>query len=65
MEPHRREQQYSPEPGVEREKKRFRIIRLEERIAPSAGGGTKNCNNQTQHAHTCFCYSGFTCVAGC
>ncbi len=40
-------------PGAERKPKRFRIVKLEERIAPSSGGGSKNCTNK--------CYTGW-CV---
>jgi hypothetical protein len=38
----RREEPKVPKPGTEERKKRFRIVKLEERIAPSQGGGTKN-----------------------
>ena len=57
MEPHREEQNKAPEPGAEPKPKRFRIVKLEERIAPPKGGkGTNNCN----HTNTCGGY--FTCV---
>jgi hypothetical protein len=39
MEPHREDQATSPPPGAEQRPKRFRIVKLEERIAPSKGGG--------------------------
>jgi hypothetical protein len=42
MEPHH-EKPKVPKAGTEERKKRFRIVKLEERIAPSKGGGTKNC----------------------
>ena len=43
MEPHREEQPKAPEAGAEPKPKRFRIVKLEERIAPSKGGqGTHN-----------------------
>jgi hypothetical protein len=45
MEPHREEQSKALELGAEPKPKRFRIVKLEERIAPSRGGGT--------HANTC------------
>jgi hypothetical protein len=52
MEPHREEPQRAPPPSAERKPKRFRIIKLEDRIAPSSGGnGTVN-----------GCYSGHTCA---
>jgi hypothetical protein len=52
MEPHREEPQRAPPPGAEPKPKRFRIVKLEERIAPSKGGGTKNCSNG---ATACVC----------
>ncbi len=43
MELHREEQKAS-DAKVERKPKRFRIVKLEERIAPDQGGaGTNNC----------------------
>ena len=43
MEPRREEQQKAPEPSAERKPKRFRIVKLEDRIAPNKGGhGTHN-----------------------
>jgi hypothetical protein len=43
MEP-RREELKAPKPRTEEKPKRFRIVKLEERIAPAKGGnGTKNC----------------------
>ncbi len=48
MEP-RREEQRPPEPRPEEKRKRFRILKLEERIAPKRGtGGTNKCGNDTQ-----------------
>jgi hypothetical protein len=43
MEPRREDQPRPEEPRPEEKPKRFRIVKLEERIAPSAGGGSKNC----------------------
>ncbi len=40
MEPHREEQK-APPPSAKPKPKRFRIIKLEERIAPAKGGGGK------------------------
>jgi hypothetical protein len=56
MEPHREEQKAPPR--AEPKPKRFRIVKLEERIAPSKGGnGTNNgCftgNHATQCGATC------------
>jgi hypothetical protein len=48
MEPRREEQQKAPQPGAERKPRRFRIVKLEERIAPTSGGGTKNCYHGTR-----------------
>jgi hypothetical protein len=61
MEPHREEQPKALPPGAEQRRKRFRIIKLEERIAPSGGGGTKNCNN---HDTKASCVSACGCSAG-
>jgi hypothetical protein len=54
MEPHREEQNKAP-PGAERKPKRFRIVKLEERIAPSAGGGSKNCHSGNCSYSVCAC----------
>ncbi len=51
MEPRREEQQKKPEPGGEPKFKRFRIIKLEERIAPSNGGKGGTQGNKK----TCGC----------
>jgi hypothetical protein len=37
MEPHREEPQRAPPAGAEPKPKRFRIVKLEERIAPNNG----------------------------
>jgi hypothetical protein len=59
MEP-RREESKTPMPRPEEKQKRFRLIRLEERIAPSKGGkGTNNC--PTANLYSCidtFCGCG-------
>lgn len=62
MEPREDNLEQTPEtyPENDKKKRRFRIVKLEERIAPSSGGGTKNCN-QTQHGHTCACYHTYMC----
>ncbi len=41
MEPDREVQRKALEPSAEPKPKRFRLIRLEERIAPQKGGGGK------------------------
>ena len=45
MEPHR-EKPKAPKPRPEEKQKRFRIVKLEERIAPSnpGGGGSGGCD---------------------
>jgi hypothetical protein len=60
MEPHREERQEAPEPGAERKPRRFRIVRLEERIAPSNKGGTGKVTNgpATNCGLTCPTYDG-------
>jgi hypothetical protein len=46
MEPNPEEQQQALEPSATPKPKRFRIVKLEERIAPSKGGhGIHNCPN--------------------
>lgn len=58
MEPDREEQQKALEPSAAQKPKRFRIIKLEERIAPRKGGnGTNNCGATQGHATAC----GLTC----
>jgi hypothetical protein len=54
MEP-RREQPTPPNPGPEEKRKRFRLVRLEERIAPG-GKGPK---------HTHDCGTALTCDTYC
>ena len=58
MEPHREEQQKAPPPGAEQKPKRFRIVKLEERIAPSHGGNGGTHGNKD----TCGCTA--TCLCG-
>jgi hypothetical protein len=64
MKPARDEPKNTPEPGAKPKPKRFRIVKLEERIAPSKGGkGTNNgCYSGHTCAYSCPCYSG---RAGC
>lgn len=51
MEPHREEQLKAPPPSAEQKPKRFRIVKLEDRIAPQRGGnGTGRTNGFN---HTC------------
>ena len=54
MEPHREEPQKAPPPGAEQRPKRFRIVKLEERIAPSAHGNGSRGNS-------CVTHCGATC----
>lgn len=56
MEPRREEQEALP-PGAEQKPRRFRIIKLEERIAPKKGGkGTnKYCSAVCDVPLTCDC----------
>ena len=47
MEP-RREGKKTPAPGAEQKPRRFRIVKLEERIAPAKGGkASHNCGTYT------------------
>ena len=44
---------------IERPRKgerRFRIVKLEERIAPSRSGHGYNAQNPVHHTHMCLCY---------
>jgi hypothetical protein len=62
MEPHREEQNKASPPSAERKPKRFRIVKLEDRIAPSSGGGTKNCHYTGGTCWTCGgCGTGAHC----
>jgi hypothetical protein len=67
MEPHREEQPKAPPTGAEQKRKRFRIVKLEERIAPSnSGGGSKNCYNHVKAtAGGVGCATGGICTVGC
>ena len=55
MEP-RREELQAPKPRPEEKPKRFRIVKLEERIAPSKGG-----NSNGKHCFTGCCASYNSC----
>jgi hypothetical protein len=57
MEPHREDQQEA-EAGARPKPKRFRIVKLEERIAPSQGG---NATHNSCGAFTCVHCSHYTC----
>jgi hypothetical protein len=55
MEPHREEPQRAP-PGAEQKAKRFRIVKLEERIAPMKPGHAHG--HVTQEGPGCQTYTG-------
>ncbi len=59
MEPHREEQNKAPPPGAEPKPKRFRIVKLEDRVAPRRGGKTGITCPLT--ADTCNLSGGATC----
>jgi hypothetical protein len=62
MEPHREEPQKAPEPSAEQRPKRFRLVKLEERVAPSTGGRLF----LTREVTGCGCNaSNYTCHAVC
>jgi hypothetical protein len=62
MEPQREEQKPQPQPRTEEKPKRFRLIRLEERIAPGKGGnGSQNC--AWSAAKDCVSHNGGSCVS--
>ena len=56
MQPHREEPQKALPPGAEQRPKHFRIVKLEERIAPRGGSGNT-------HQRTCECTLA-TCICG-
>jgi hypothetical protein len=63
MEPHREEPHKALPPSAERKPKRFRIVKLEERIAPNSGGSNgRGCytNDHTNCGYTCG-YCTWTC----
>ncbi len=67
MEPHREEQNKAT-PGAEPRPKRFRIVKLEERVAPKKGGqSTHNCPSGlcTGSCVSCMCTPGEACTWGC
>ena len=53
----RREEPKAPPPSAEQKRKRFRIVKLEERIAPGSGGKGSN--------HTCACVETFKHTCAC
>ncbi len=59
MEPRREEQQKALGCSAEQKPRRFRIVKLEERIAPAKGGkGTNNCGFTSKFCSgdaTCWC----------
>ncbi len=67
MEPHREEQNRAPPPGAEPKPKRFRIVKLEERIAPKHGKPTYNggLTCQTGGNYSCGCTLDCTATAFC
>ena len=60
MEP-RREEQKAPQPGAKQKPKRFRIVKLEERIAPAKGGGGTNGAKPTCYCTIATCTCGIHC----
>jgi hypothetical protein len=61
MEPHREEPQRAPPPSAEQKPKRFRIVKLEERIAPKQGGGSTAQCGPIRTNRGCI-FSGSVCV---
>jgi hypothetical protein len=56
MEPHREDQPKALEPSAEPKPKRFRIVKLEERIAPTQGGRpTWDVRTCPTYVNTCIC----------
>ncbi len=63
MEPRREDLHKALEPGARPKPKRFRIVKLEERIAPSSKGGT--ANSRTCYSHYCPSNPPTICVMAC
>jgi hypothetical protein len=59
MELRREEKTKTPQPGAEPKPRRFRIVKLEERIAPNRGG---HGSNNTCAGYTCVTCA--TCICG-
>jgi hypothetical protein len=53
MEPRREEKQKAPPPDAGPKPKRFRIVKLEDRIAPKQGGGNFSHGQATGCGPTC------------
>jgi hypothetical protein len=65
MEPRREEPQKALEPSAEQKPKRFRIVKLEERIAPKQSGhGTNNCGSPSLTCVGCNVYPTARCPTG-
>jgi hypothetical protein len=60
MDPHREEAQKALPPGAEPKPKRFRIVKLEERIAPKGGDSTAQCAPMRTNRNCIF--SGSLCI---
>jgi hypothetical protein len=58
MEP-RRDEPQDPKPRPEKKRRRFRIVKLEERIAPRVGHG------DSKGVATCDCTGGHGCSTEC
>jgi hypothetical protein len=54
MEPRREELQKALKPNAEQKPNRFRIVKLEDRIAPAKGG---NGNHGQTHGPSCACWT--------
>jgi hypothetical protein len=68
MEPRREENQTAPQPGAEPKLRRFRIVKLEDRIAPSQGGHGTHNSCGASYCHTFNCPSQgctWSCTCGC
>jgi hypothetical protein len=62
MEPHHEDLQKALEPGTTPKPKRLRIVRLEERIAPSTASPAHKQTGTCYCSHTC---NGYTCTPTC
>ena len=64
MEPGREEQRKALEPSAAQKPKRFRIVKLEERVAPSKGAG-EMANTKKCWSVYCPSHPATWCVVGC
>jgi hypothetical protein len=65
MEPQREDESKALEPGAEPKRRRFRIVKLEERIAPDKGGGGTHNTCGAVCSASCVCGTITNCFGTC